>query len=260
MAIRIEKQFTVDAAPQAVWAFLTDPERVARCLPGASITEQIDDHTWGGRMALKVGPVSTAYKGRITFERLDAATHTAELRATGQDVQGRGGADMTMTSKVEPEGSGTTVTVTSDVNVTGILAQFGRGMIQDVSNQLFGTFVTRAREQLAAGGGGGGGAATGGGTMGGGGTSAGGAAPGSAAGGAQQMSATRATGATGATGATARSSARPLSEPATDDVALDVLALGRSAMASMLARQLRRPLFWVLIVVIVLIVFGLIAR
>ncbi len=181
MAIRIEKQFTVDAAPDAVWAFLTDPERVARCLPGASITEQIDDHTWGGRMALKVGPVSTAYKGRITFQRLDVATHTAELRATGQDVQGRGGADMTMTSHLEPEGSGTAVTVTSDVNVTGILAQFGRGMIQDVSNQLFGTFVMRAREQLAAGEGGAG-TTSGGATD----SGAGGAAPGSAAGGPRQ--------------------------------------------------------------------------
>jgi len=155
MGIRIEKEFAIDAAPDAVWAFLTDPHRVARCLPGASITEQLDEHTYAGRMTVKVGPVSTSYKGKITFERLDPATRTAALRGTGQDVQGRGGADMTMTSTVTPTpDGGTTVSVVSEVNVTGILAQFGRGMIQDVSDQMFETFTANMRQALAGGGGG----------------------------------------------------------------------------------------------------------
>jgi len=149
MAIRIEKELTIDAAPDAVWGFLTDPHQVARCLPGASIAEQLDERTYAGRMTIKVGPVSTAYKGKITFERLDPATRTAELRGAGQDVQGRGGADMKMTSRLVPkEGGGTSVSVVSEVNVTGILAQFGRGMIQDVSDQMFETFTANMRQAL----------------------------------------------------------------------------------------------------------------
>ena len=149
MAIRIEKEFTIDAAPDAVWTFLTDPHRVAGCLPGASIAEQLDERTYAGRMTIKVGPVSTAYKGKITFERLDPGTRTAELRGAGQDVQGRGGADMKMTSRLAPTaGGGTSVSVVSEVNVTGILAQFGRGMIQDVSDQMFETFTANMRQVL----------------------------------------------------------------------------------------------------------------
>lgn len=161
MAIRIEKQFTVAAPPDSVWSFLTDPHRVARCLPGAAITGQMDERTWGGTMTLKVGPVSSSYKGKVTFQRLDVAARTAELRATGQDVQGRGGADMTMTSRLEPAPGGTAVTVVSDVNVTGILAQFGRGMIQEVSDQMFGTFTANMTRELVpeSGGAAGGGAA-----------------------------------------------------------------------------------------------------
>lgn len=155
MAIRIEKAFTLDAAPDVVWAFLTDPHRVAGCLPGASIAEQLDERTYAGRMTIKVGPVSTAYKGKITFERLDPASRTAELRGAGQDVQGRGGAEMKMTSRLTPtEGGGTSVSVASEVNVTGILAQFGRGMIQDVSDQMFETFTANMRQALGRGEGG----------------------------------------------------------------------------------------------------------
>ncbi|MBI4544588.1 MAG: SRPBCC family protein [Gemmatimonadetes bacterium] len=149
MAIRIEKQFSVDAPPDAVWAFLTDPHRVARCLPGASVTEQIDERTYGGKMTVKVGPVSTSYKGKITFERLDPGARTAELSGRGQDVRGRGGADMRMTSRLVEKNGGTDVTVVSEVNVTGILAQFGRGMIEDVSDQMFQTFTEKMRQELA---------------------------------------------------------------------------------------------------------------
>src|SRR3979411_986335 len=90
MAIEIIKRFVVKAPPAAVWGFLTDPQRVARCMPGATITDRIDEKTFAGTMAVKVGPVSTSYKGKIVFEKLDAATKTAEIVATGQDVRGPG--------------------------------------------------------------------------------------------------------------------------------------------------------------------------
>jgi carbon monoxide dehydrogenase subunit G len=149
MAIEIVKTFVVKAPPAAVWGFLTDPQRVARCMPGAAITDRIDDKTYSGTMAVKVGPVSTSYKGKIVFERLDEGARTAEIVATGQDVRGRGGADLRLTSSIKEVAPGETeVTAASKVNITGILAQMGRGMVQDVSDQLFQTFSQRMRAEL----------------------------------------------------------------------------------------------------------------
>jgi uncharacterized protein len=149
MAMEITKTFTINAAPAAVWAFLTDPQRVARCLPGAAIGEQLDDKTYSGTMTVKVGPVSSSYKGKVTFERLDASTRTAEIRASGQDVRGKGGADLNLTSTLREVAPGKTeVTAVSQVNITGLLAQMGRGMVQDVSDQIFQIFSERMRGEL----------------------------------------------------------------------------------------------------------------
>ena len=149
MALEITKTFTINAAPAAVWAFLTDPQRVARCLPGAAIGEKLDDKTYSGTMTVKVGPVSSSYKGKVTFERLDAATRTAEIRATGQDIRGKGGADLNLTSTLREVAPGKTeVTAVSLVNITGLLAQMGRGMVQDVSDQMFQIFSERMRSEL----------------------------------------------------------------------------------------------------------------
>jgi uncharacterized protein len=149
MAFEIVKKFVVKAEPAAVWKFLIDPERVASCLPGAAITGKLDEKTYTGTMSMKVGPVSSSYKGKIVFDRLDEASMTAELSGAGQDVKGRGGADLKMKSEVRQNASGETeVTATSQVNITGILAQMGRGMIQDVSDQMFQIFSQRLRAQL----------------------------------------------------------------------------------------------------------------
>ncbi len=149
MGIPVEKQFVIDAARGEVWAFLTDPSRVAGCLPGAAITEQVDERTHAGTIAVKVGPVSARYKGTVRFERLDEAEGVAEIVAAGQDVRGKGGADMRMTSRVVERGPAETeVTVASTVNITGILAQFGRGMIQDVSDEMFRRFTDAMRAAL----------------------------------------------------------------------------------------------------------------
>jgi len=151
MAMEITKTFSVKAPPAAVWAFLIDPQRVARCLPGAALGEQLDDKTYAGTMTVKVGPVSSSYKGKVIFERLDAATRTAEIRASGQDVRGKGGADLQLTSSVRDMGGGQTeITAVSQVNITGLLAQMGRGMVQDVSDQIFQMFSERMRSELEA--------------------------------------------------------------------------------------------------------------
>src|SRR5215831_3382803 len=149
MALRFENAFVVKAPADRVWAYLIDPYRVASALPGAAITEKMDDGSYGGAITVKVGPVSAKYKGTVRFEKLDEAAHTAEIAAKGQDVSGRGGADMKMQSKLVEKGpSETEVTVVSDVNVTGILAQMGRGMIQDVSNQMLKKFTEAMRAEL----------------------------------------------------------------------------------------------------------------
>ena len=149
MAFEIVKTFVVRSSPEQVWSFLIDPERVARCLPGAAITGKLDDKTWQGTMTVKVGPVSSSYKGKVAFEKLDPSSRTAEIVAQGQDVRGRGGADLRLTSTLAQKSPGETeVTTTSRVNITGILAQMGRGMVQDVSDQMFQIFSQRVRAEL----------------------------------------------------------------------------------------------------------------
>jgi carbon monoxide dehydrogenase subunit G len=152
MGIPIEKSFVVKAPAAAVWDFLTDPVKVASCLPGAAITgKEEDGQTWGGTMTVKVGPVTASYRGKLRFERLDAAAREAEIAASGQETRGKGGADMRMKSRIVERAPGETeVTVSSDVNVVGVLAQFGRGMIQDVSDQIFRRFTEGMRRQLEA--------------------------------------------------------------------------------------------------------------
>lgn len=149
MGMQIEKSFVVRAAAPAVWSFLVDPYRVASCLPGAAITEKVSDEEYKGTMTVKVGPVTASYRGKLRFERLDEAAGEADLSGSGQETKGKGGADMRMKSRVVARSpTETEVTVVSDVNVFGILAQFGRGMIQDVSDQMFGKFSDAMRRQL----------------------------------------------------------------------------------------------------------------
>ena len=149
MSLKFENSFVIKAPIDRVWVYLTDPYRVAPALPGAAITEKTDDKTYKGTITVKVGPVSAKYKGTAVFEKLDPATHAAEITARGQDLSGRGGADMKMSSVLkETAPAETEVTLVSDVNVTGILAQFGRGLMQDVSDQMLQRFTVAMRAEL----------------------------------------------------------------------------------------------------------------
>ncbi len=147
--MKIEQTFSLKAPPERVWAFLTDPYQVASCLPGAAITEKVDDRTYRGTITVKVGPVTAGYKGTIRFERLDRERWEAEMVGQGQDVKGKGGAEMRMQSRLDPKGDATEVTVVSEVKISGILAQMGRGMIESVSNQIFQQFAASMQEKLA---------------------------------------------------------------------------------------------------------------
>ena len=150
MAVRIEKTFQVKDPIDKVWRLLSDPRNVATCVPGAQITEAVDERTFKGSVSVKVGPSVTNYKGDVHFERLDAAAHEMELVGKGLDVTGRGSASMKMTGRLRslPDG-GTEVATVAEVNVVGILAQFGGRMIHDVSDIMFGEFTKRFEQQLA---------------------------------------------------------------------------------------------------------------
>jgi carbon monoxide dehydrogenase subunit G len=149
MALRFEQSFVVKAPRDRVWSYLVDPYRVVTALPGAAITEKVDETTYNGTITVKVGPVSARYRGTVRFEKLDAAACVAEVAASGQETSGKGGADLKMTSRLAERAPGETeATVVSEVNVTGILAQFGRGMMQDVSDQMFQKFTDAVRAAL----------------------------------------------------------------------------------------------------------------
>ncbi|WP_423928928.1 SRPBCC family protein [Candidatus Palauibacter sp.] len=147
--MKIEEGFTIDAPADDVWALLSDPQRVAALLPGAEIKEKIDDTTYAGGIVIKVGPLVAAYSGTVSF-LLNEDDRSAVVHAKGQGKAGMGTADMTMNSRVTPLADGRTeVTLDSDVTVSGILAQLGRGMTQVVSKKMLQEFVARLTTALA---------------------------------------------------------------------------------------------------------------
>lgn len=150
MALRIEKTFQVKEPIDKVWSFLSDPRKVAVCVPGAQITGQVDEKTYKGAISVKVGPSLTEYKGEVTIVRLDSQNHEIEILGKGQDVRGRGSASMKMTGKLKALDDGSTeVASTSELNVVGILAQMGSRVISEVSNIMFGEFTKNFQAQLA---------------------------------------------------------------------------------------------------------------
>lgn len=149
--MKLEQSFEVKAPIDEVWAALTDLERVAPCLPGASITGHDADGTYRGDFKVKLGPTTASYSGTVSFEELDEASHRAVMRAKGTDKRGQGGATATIVNTLVPtDDGGTRVDAVTDYSITGRLASFGRGgMIQDISNRLLDNFSTCLQEQLA---------------------------------------------------------------------------------------------------------------
>jgi uncharacterized protein len=149
MPIKIEKTFQVKEPADQVWKFLSDPRKVAGCVPGAQITEAVDDRTFKGSIKVQVGPSVTDYKGQVHIERLDDQDHEIELVGKGQDVRGKGSASMKMRGKVRPLPDGSSEVIgASEVNVVGVLAQFGARVINEVSNKIFEEFTASFQERL----------------------------------------------------------------------------------------------------------------
>ncbi|MGA7416126.1 MAG: SRPBCC family protein [Bryobacteraceae bacterium] len=149
MAVKVENNFQVPEPIGRVWELLSDPAKVAVCVPGARLTGKIDDETFTGTISVKVGPSVSEYKGQLHIDKLDPEAHEIELSGKGQDVRGKGSASMKMTGRLAalPDG-GTGVFTVSEVTVIGILAQLGGRMIQDVSSVMFKEFVKRFQQQL----------------------------------------------------------------------------------------------------------------
>jgi len=148
MAVKIEKTFQVNEPVEKVWVFLSDPRKVGMCVPGAQITEQVDERTYKGAIKVKVGPSVTDYKGEVQIVRLDERAHEIEILGKGQDVKGKGSASMKMTGKLRAVDGGTEVVSVSELNVIGILAQMGSRVINEVSNIMFEQFTKNFRQQL----------------------------------------------------------------------------------------------------------------
>jgi carbon monoxide dehydrogenase subunit G len=149
--VKLEQTFEVDAPLERVWEALINVERVAPCLPGATITEAGEDGTYEGTFSAKVGPASVSFKGTLKMDQVDEATHTATMLANGSNRRGQGGAKATIVSKVSPkDDGGTKVDIDTDYTITGPLARLGRGgMIEDVGNRLLREFATCLEQRLA---------------------------------------------------------------------------------------------------------------
>jgi carbon monoxide dehydrogenase subunit G len=140
--MKLEQAFEVKAPIDQVWSTLIDLERVAPCLPGAAITERDENGVYHGTFQVKLGPTTASYRGQISIEDANEATHTATLKAHGTDKRGQGGANATIVNTLVEIEDGTRVEAVTDFTITGRLARFGRGgMIEDISNRLMREFA-----------------------------------------------------------------------------------------------------------------------
>jgi uncharacterized protein len=148
--MEMTNEFDVGVSVDQAWAVLTDLERIAPCMPGAQLTE-VEGDEYRGIVKVKVGPITAQYKGVARFSEKDDANHRAVIDAQGRDTRGQGNANALITASLAPAGDRTKVTVHTDLKLTGKVAQFGRGAIQDVSGALLGQFVSCLENDLLSG-------------------------------------------------------------------------------------------------------------
>lgn len=147
--MKIDNEVRVDAPIEQAWKALTDLEGLAPCMPGAQLTS-VEGEVYHGKVRVKVGPVISQFQGTATFVEKDETNHTAVIKAAGKDVRGQGNASATVNAQLTPDGTGTAVSVSTDLNISGKLAQFGSGMIKEISEKLFAQFIANVEEQLHA--------------------------------------------------------------------------------------------------------------
>ncbi len=149
MRTTINKDFIIEEPIDKVWASLSNPEEIVTCVPGASITEKIDDNNYKGEVTTKFGPIKAKYNGDIEILEMDHDAKKMVLKGLGMDSKGKGSAEMTMNGNLEASENGTAVSFNMEISIIGMLAQFGSRLINDVSNQLIGQFVDNFKAKLA---------------------------------------------------------------------------------------------------------------
>jgi carbon monoxide dehydrogenase subunit G len=139
--MELSNEFDVAVPVDEAWKVLTDLERIAPCMPGAELQE-VEGDEYRGVVKVRVGPITAAYKGAARLVELDETAHRAVVKAEGRDTRGQGNASASITATLAEAGAGTHVHVVTDLNITGKVAQFGRGVLADVSAKLTGQFVS----------------------------------------------------------------------------------------------------------------------
>lgn len=151
--MKLENEFTVAAPIDKTWETLLDIERVATCLPGATIEPGGDDGAYKGRMKVKLGPMTVNYRGTARFQDVDEDRKVAAIEVQAREAKGQGTAAAVITNSLESSGDGgTKVTAVTDLKVTGRQAQFGRGIMQDVAGSMMNEFASRLEKEILEGG------------------------------------------------------------------------------------------------------------
>lgn len=145
--MELRHQFTVPASPEETWAAFNDPQMVVSCFPGATLIS-VDGDKFTGSAKVRLGPIALQYTGTGTYLQRDEMTKVAVIEAKGRDKRGNGTATAKVTAQLRPDGEGTAVHVTTDLAVTGKPAQFGRGVMQDVSDNMLDQFVVCLQAHL----------------------------------------------------------------------------------------------------------------
>jgi carbon monoxide dehydrogenase subunit G len=148
MNVTIAKTFEVAHPIDAVWANITNPEKIVVCVPGASLTEMEDADNFKGEVELKFGPVKAKYGGHISFLERNADAHTMKMKGVGTDVKGKGGAEMILNGALTQKDGSTEVNVSMDVTVQGMLAQFGSRLATDATTHVLDQFISNFKNQL----------------------------------------------------------------------------------------------------------------
>src|SRR6187455_1285396 len=152
--MEFDNAFEVPLPPAQAWPVLMNVQGIAPCMPGAQLTEVVDDKSYKGNIAVRLGPVALTFAGLVTFEEIDNTGHTARVRAQGTDAKGRGSAQAAATFRLEPSATGSKVLVHTDLTLSGSVAQYGRGvgMIQTTAAQIMNQFANSLKAQIAPGG------------------------------------------------------------------------------------------------------------
>lgn len=146
--MRLESSFEVPAPPERAWELLNDVPRVVPCMPGATLDETVDDAHWKATMHVKLGPIALQFATDVERTETDEAARRAVLSAKARELKGRGGAQATIASTLEPAEAGTHVSIVTDLTLQGAVAQYGRGIVADVANTLVQRFADCLAAQL----------------------------------------------------------------------------------------------------------------